>query len=111
MPRAKRPERFSKRLRRLDLSLPDDHPVWSYPTGERSRKVRELLDLALRFEQGFVLLGERLAGLKEALGRLEERLIRLEEMVAAGGLPTENERQASAGDNLPDPTSFLRAFG
>jgi len=42
-----------KGLRRLDLWLPEDHPIWNLPSGRRAEKVRELLDLALRLEHGF----------------------------------------------------------
>ncbi|KYH30661.1 hypothetical protein [Neomoorella mulderi] len=97
--------------RRLDLWLPDDHPVWSFPKGDRSRKVRELLDLAMCLERGFGSLEARLGRLEVGLGRLEERLVRLEEAVAHGGAAVQSNKVKADGGNIPDLTSFLSAFG
>jgi acyl transferase domain-containing protein len=97
--------------KRLDLWLPDDHPVWSFPKGQRSERVRELLDLALRLEKGFRLMEERLARLEARLGRLEEGMARLEEAVAAGGVAVQARTAGAGGGNVPDPAAFLGAFG
>lgn len=37
-----------KPLRRLELRLPANHPVWSLPEGSRSKIVREWLDVGRR---------------------------------------------------------------
>ena len=111
MPRVKRDRNPDKRWRRLDLTLPEDHPVWLYPRGQRSDRVRELLDSALRLERGFSLMEERLARLEARLGRLEEGLARLEEAVAAGGVAVQAGSAGAGGGNVPDPAAFLGAFG
>lgn len=143
MPRARWVKEPDKRWRRLDLSLPENHPIWSYPRGQRSDRARELLDLALRLEQGFAILEERLtrietgqaarppgegqaaclgageaarleeglARLEAGLARLEERLARLEEMTAAGRSAAPGGNAGADSGNMPDPVSFLGAFG
>lgn|GEM_PF-3387316 len=143
MPRVRWVKEPDKPRRRLDLSLPEDHPIWSYPRGRRSDRARELLDLALRLEHGFAALEERLARieteqaacllgegqaaclgageaarleeslarLEAGLARLEERLARLEEMTAAGRSAAPGGNAGADGGNMPDPLSFLGAFG
>ncbi|MBE3573394.1 MAG: hypothetical protein IMW95_10685 [Moorella humiferrea] len=49
-------------LKRLDLRLPPEHPVFRYPPRIRPKVAREWLDL-----------GMRLAAIEERLARLEER--------------------------------------
>ncbi|HHW44994.1 MAG TPA: hypothetical protein GXX25_14535, partial [Desulfotomaculum sp.] len=58
----------NKTLRRLELRLPVNHPVWLYPPGQRTARIREWIDLALRLE--------------ERLARIEEKL----DALAAGGI-------------------------
>ncbi|HBQ85192.1 MAG TPA: hypothetical protein DD811_01725 [Syntrophomonas sp.] len=50
----------SNSFRRLELRLPVDHPVWNLPQGERSRIVREWLEI-----------GSRLAAMESSLTRIE----------------------------------------
>ncbi|AKX96997.1 hypothetical protein [Neomoorella thermoacetica] len=49
-------------LKRLDLRLPSEHPVFRYPPRIRPKVAREWLDL-----------GMRLAAIEERLAKLEER--------------------------------------
>lgn len=56
-----------KGLRRLEIWLPEVHPIWELPAGRRAEKVRELLDLALRLERGFDTLRQEIAALRDAV--------------------------------------------
>lgn len=49
-------------LKRLNLQLPQNHPIFLYPPRIRAKVAREWLDI-----------GMRLAAIEERLGRLEER--------------------------------------
>lgn len=51
-------------LKRLELWLPVNHPVWSLPLGTRAAVAKEWLKI-----------GARLATLEEAVTRLEQKLI------------------------------------
>lgn len=37
-----------KSLRRLEVSLPEDHPIWNIPKGSRAAVAREWLDIGVR---------------------------------------------------------------
>ncbi|MGB9661791.1 MAG: hypothetical protein ACPL5F_07190 [Moorellaceae bacterium] len=82
------------RLRRLELRLPPDHPVWSLPPGQRAERVRECLDLYTYLEQKFSMLAER-------LDRLEQVILH---SGGGGNKPREEERR------LPDPEVWLKAW-
>lgn len=58
-----------KGLRRLDLWLPYNHPVFGYPAGVRAQVARDWLDLGMRLSG----IERRLAELEEALGNCAER--------------------------------------
>lgn len=51
-------------FRRLELRLPVDHPVWNLPHGERSKIVREWLEL-----------GRRLTAIETSLACIETQLV------------------------------------
>lgn len=61
-----------KGMRRLDLWLPEDHPIWRFPAGQRTQKVRELIDLGLRLEKGFDGLREEIQAVKIELEALRQ---------------------------------------
>ncbi|MDK2784783.1 MAG: hypothetical protein PWR11_649 [Bacillota bacterium] len=84
----------AKRLRRLEILLPEDHPIWACPKGRRGERIRELLDLALRLERGFDLL--------------ERRLARLEQAVKSEGCGRGAEQRSDAVQ--PDAAAWLRAW-
>lgn len=63
------PKKTSKSLRRLDLRLPEDHPIFSVPAGSRNKTAQVLLDAGL-----FV---------REELKNIAERLERLERLLEA----------------------------
>ena len=81
--------------KRLTITFPAGHPVWSYPRGRQSAKVREWVDTALG-------LAEILEGIRMELQALRNN----------GGPGV-----ASAGPDIegPDPIDrfgeFVRAFG
>lgn len=75
-----------KRLKRLEILLPDDHFIWSFEPGCRGPLVRAYLDLLPVLEAQAKLLEEVLA----RLAAIEERLARLE---AEGVRPAERESQ------------------
>lgn len=52
-----------ERLRRLDLLLPEEHPIFRYPKGARSKVAREWLEL-----------GASLSEIKEAVIEIKETL-------------------------------------
>lgn len=54
-----------KGLKRLDLWIPESHPIWKVPPRMRSAVAREWLDV-----------GGKLAALEEAVARLERKLDR-----------------------------------
>lgn len=55
-----------KGLRRLDLWLPDTHPLFRVPPRQRSARVRELLDLALRLDDHLRAIREAIEGIRAA---------------------------------------------
>lgn len=52
-----------KRLRRLDLLLPEEHPIFQYQKGERSKVARDWLDI-----------GSKLSEIKESVLEIKEML-------------------------------------
>lgn len=54
---------MSKGMKRLDLWLPENHPIFQYPAGTRTKVAREWLDI-----------GSRLSGVERKLEELEEKL-------------------------------------
>ena len=82
-------------LRRLELRLPPDHPIWSLPPGQRAERAREYLDLAAYLERRFTALEERLERLEGLLreGRISNRLQE----------DTQEKRR-------PDPEVWLKAW-
>lgn len=71
-------------LRRLEVRLPPDHPVFRFPPGKRSERVRELIDLGLRLE--------------ERLSSIERKLDALLSGAAPGGVPP--ARRRDEGEDL-----------
>lgn len=55
-----------KTLRRLELRLPVNHPVWSCPPGRRAARIKEWIDLALRLEERLMRIEEKLDALTAA---------------------------------------------
>lgn len=90
-----------KRLRRLEVLLPDDHFIWSFEPGCRGPLVRAYLDLLPVLQAQAELLERVLA----RLGAIEERLARLE----AGGVRIAG--QGPQGDSGAfDAAGFFAAF-
>jgi hypothetical protein len=75
--------------KRLTVTFPAGHPVWSYPRGRQSAKVREWVDTALG-------LAEILEGIRAELRALRN-----------GGMPGAVGESAGRGDDFGE---FVRAF-
>ncbi|MBO8129272.1 MAG: hypothetical protein H0Z39_08765 [Peptococcaceae bacterium] len=58
---------MSQTLKRLELRLPEDHPIFDYPAGTRSQIAKMWLDI-----------GARLASLEERIAALEVKGVRTE---------------------------------
>jgi hypothetical protein len=69
--------------RRLELWLPDGHPLWSLPPRTRSAYARALLDIGLAVER-------RLAGIEEKLDHLLGAMVAEEEKKL--GVETDSSR-------------------
>lgn len=89
-----------KGLRRLDLWLPDNHPIWDLPPGRRAERARELIDLGLRLELGFDTLRQEIANL-----RLELQALRRDAVFEPG--PSSARPAAGGGEAA---RRFLAAF-
>jgi len=85
--------------RMLPLRLPFDHPIFSYPDGERSRVAREWL------EQG--------RKMTETMGEMKRELQEIKHNLKIGGQlepsdqVTEQEDNTNSQKNTIDPTVFL----
>ncbi|GEA14826.1 hypothetical protein E308F_10680 [Moorella sp. E308F] len=75
---------MSGALKRLNLQLPQNHPVFCYPPRIRAKVAREWLDL-----------GMRLAAIEERLAKLEER----------GAVPSASGADNGEGKKI-DPIKF-----
>jgi hypothetical protein len=54
-------------MRRLEIIIPDDHPIFARPPGSRAKIAREWLDLGARLsaiEQGLKDINKRFSGLE-----------------------------------------------
>ncbi|MGB9782606.1 MAG: hypothetical protein ACPLSY_05005 [Moorellaceae bacterium] len=60
--------------RRLELWLPDGHPLWSLPPRTRSAYARALLDLGLMLEHRFSTVEKKLDHLLDVLSGKEQQL-------------------------------------
>jgi hypothetical protein len=84
-----------KALRRLELRLPEDHPIFGLPPGARAAVAKACLDLAERLRE----VSERLAAIEGRLAALEAKA----EAVHSGGL----EPRAGGVGVAVDPKDFL----
>jgi hypothetical protein len=55
--------------RRLEVWLPDTHPIFHVPHRQRSARVRELLDLAFRLDVHLQAIREAVEGIRAAVER------------------------------------------
>ncbi|NPV30780.1 MAG: hypothetical protein HPY58_14280 [Firmicutes bacterium] len=85
-----------KGMKRLDLWLPENHPVFKYPPGSRVKVARQWLDL-----------GARLSGVEKKLTELEEKLnnISLQEFTN-----NEDQRDKEKGRLVSSPPFNVDAF-
>lgn len=90
-----------KGMRRLDLWLPDNHPVFALPAGTRTPWVKEALDL-LAFMDG------RFAALEARLAALENRLAENPAMPGSGTGAREDRGNDKTGSL--DLEEFFRDF-
>lgn len=54
-------------LRRLEVWLPDTHPIFQVSPRQRSARIRELLDLALRLDDHLRAIREAVEGVRAAV--------------------------------------------
>lgn len=97
--RKKEAENVPEKRKRLEILLPETHPIWQVPRGKRAAFAAACLDMGARL----AAIEGRLASLEEALARLEARL---EGAVRAGPVNAGPQEVAA----LPDPDGFLAAF-
>lgn len=89
--------------RRLEVLLPEDHPVWALPARVRAKVVRAVLDAAFRrapWPDG--ALEERLAAIEAKLEALEAKL---------GGAPVSDRQEEVPFDPAAFGRALLDAFG
>ncbi len=55
-----------KQIRRLELKLPPDHPIFEYPPGSRSAIIKMWIDLGQQFE----LINKRLEAIEQKIDQL-----------------------------------------
>lgn len=87
-----------KGLRRVEFWLPVNHPIFSFPAGRRSERVRELVDLGLRLEQRLDALRQDVV---REIGTLRAEMRALLEKAAAGG---------SGARSTPAPSDAAKRF-
>jgi hypothetical protein len=57
-----------KGRKRLDIWLPEDHPIFSYPSGVRAKVAREWLDIGARLSN----IDKNINEIKEKINELEK---------------------------------------
>lgn len=58
---------LASRDKRIPVGFPPEHPIWSYPNGQRAARVKELVDIGLSFEEKFLILLEKLERMEELI--------------------------------------------
>ncbi|CFX16260.1 Uncharacterized [Syntrophomonas zehnderi OL-4] len=89
---------MSQPLRRLELRLPVNHPVWSLPEGSRTRIVREWLEV-----------GRRLTEIEECLKAVNEKLHTHNSGLNSAAAQEVNN-QGDQSDTGFDKNTFLNYF-
>ncbi|MDH7578216.1 MAG: hypothetical protein QHH75_10455 [Bacillota bacterium] len=56
---------LASRDKRIPVGFPKEHPIWSYPNGQRAARVKELVDIGLSFEEKFLIILEKLERMEE----------------------------------------------
>lgn len=77
-----------KPMRRLELRLPANHPVWSLPQGSRSKIVMEWLDI-----------GRRLSMIEDSINSMVEKLDSNENPAANSDRPNGHDIAAGFDKN------------
>lgn len=88
-----------KGRRRLDLWLPDNHPIFELPSKTRSEWIRQVVDLA-------VFIDQRLGDIDQRLQSIEARLNALGSAQEGVVQPPQEEKKQT----VVDPSEFLKAF-
>lgn len=57
--------------KRLELFLPPDHPLFSYPSGQRAARAKELINKALSLEEQLAKIEQRLDQIAQTRGKEE----------------------------------------
>lgn len=58
----------------VGVRFPENHPIMSYPKGQRSWRVRELVDMGLAIKDTLFSINEHLKLLSERLSQIECKL-------------------------------------
>ncbi|NHM25975.1 hypothetical protein G7K71_02900 [Desulfofundulus sp. TPOSR] len=106
---------MEKKRKRLEVLVPEEHPIWRVPKGSRTAFVVACLDLGTRMEEILAVVDARFATIEGRLVSLEEALVRMGarlEEALAGGRPAEPGVRPGEGETatIPDPDGFLAAF-
>jgi hypothetical protein len=87
-------------LRRLDLRLPDDHPIFNYPAGSRTQVAATLLEVGIKLSN----IESRLDLIES---KLENPIIRKEEEAPQGS----EARELTSEEKDILAQKILNAFG
>lgn len=87
-------------MRRFQLLLPINHPLFDLPPGQRARKAREWLERGMKAESESQGVEKRLEAVEKKLAELEKRL----EESASGGEKRKEEKNTNTLSF--DPASF-----
>ena len=98
-------ERTPKPLRRLELRLPESHPIFCFPDGSRAKVAAAWLDLAHFLTERFAVLEQRLADIEGRLTVLEGILVQLGQ---SGSVGSSDRGQTGSGDF--DAAGFFASF-
>lgn len=58
-----------RKNKRIELFLPEDHPIWSYPKGMRRCKAIELLNIGLQIDEHLKQVEKKLENYLERMSR------------------------------------------
>lgn len=81
--------------RRIEIRLPDGHPVFKYPSGTRNAMVIELINTGLALSQ----IEDKIGSLEVETNEIGESLKRIEAMLQNGG-PIQKDHQWHAKNEL-----------
>lgn len=66
-------------LKRLELMLPEDHPIWNYPKGQWRTKAIEFLEMGLNLEVQLSAINQKLEIITEKIGFVNIEAVQIPE--------------------------------